>query len=84
MLISVYGFLMGTVIDGVGVKWSVTAGMMVLFLARYNIIRRELHCSITGTVLAVCDENKVFSSDVSSSSVTRYFCILFRAHSHKL
>lgn len=34
MLVTVYGFFMGTVIDNLGVKWSLVGGMIVLFISR--------------------------------------------------
>lgn len=34
MLITVYGFFMGTVIDNIGVKWSLVGGMTILFFSR--------------------------------------------------
>eukprot|EP00392_Amoebophrya_sp_AT5.2_P004838 g4847.t1 len=48
MLISVYGFLMGTVVDSVGVKWSVTFGMIILFLSRLLLVfTSSLHSMLT-------------------------------------
>jgi len=37
MLTSVYGFLMGTVIDSVGVKFSLVCGMLILFVSRLTL-----------------------------------------------
>jgi len=34
MLITVYGFFMGSMIDNLGVKWSLVGGMSILFFAR--------------------------------------------------
>jgi len=34
MLVTVYGFFMGSMIDNLGVKWSLVAGMTILFVSR--------------------------------------------------
>lgn len=45
MLISIYGLLMGSVIDTIGVKWSVTCGLFLLFITRCALVlTRSVHC----------------------------------------
>ena len=34
MLVTVYGFFMGSMIDNLGVKWSLVGGMTILFVSR--------------------------------------------------